>query len=301
MLVGNLPTNTLNLMRRRVTTTTIYPQGLGGVPHHDSVSLKDQPGNELVRTETGYDQLALVPSGLADLDTSMGNIRGNETTVTSYRNPGHQPLLGSGSISTHKYFVDTGDVQKTVDANGNGTTMGYDFGRLSATHKTLISSVTSAVITGRQLVTTTATDCSCGLTLRVTDPNGQSTYSQHDGLGRLVETAVPADTLIPIIGFLRDPNIPANRLNGGGVVGNGGQGPTSWTEYLDLGVVFPDSKQRLVAHSKDGTLDGRYVKTFLDGLGRTLQTRSVSAGMSVIFQRSGSFRWSGKINNWSAK
>jgi YD repeat-containing protein len=80
--------------------------------------------------------------------------------------------------------------------------------------------------------------------------------------------------LTPIAGFLRDPNIPASRLNSGSTVGNGGQGPTTWTEYLDLGVVFAPSMQRIVAHTKDGTADGRYVKTFLDGLGRIVQTRS---------------------------
>ena len=107
-----------------------------------------------------------------------------------------------------------------------------------------------------------------GLTLKVTDPNNQSTYTQYDNLGRLVETAGPGDTLTPIAGFLRDPS---SSLNGGSVVGNGGQGSTSWVEYLSLGVI---NQQRTVTHAKDGTSDGRYVKTFVDGLGRTIQTRT---------------------------
>jgi len=104
--------------------------------------------------------------------------------------------------------------------------------------------------------------------LRVTDPNNQSVYTQYDNLGRVVETAGPGDTLTPLAGFTRDPNAP---LNGGSVVGNNGQGPTSWIEYLSLGII---NQQRRVTHAKDGTSDGRYVKTFLDGLGRTVQTRS---------------------------
>jgi len=228
----------------------------------ETVKFKDPSRAILTRTEYIYDEFPLTGSGAPNLDTSIGVRRGNLTTVTQYKDAQN----GGGPVSSHKHYFDTGDLQQTNDPNGNPTTMSYDFGLCSLSHQTLTNTIRNAK---NHLVTTVA-DCNTGLTLRVTDPNNQSVYTQYDTLGRVVETAGPGDTLTPIAGFTRDPNIPPGML-AGTILGNGGQGPATWIEYLSLGVI---NQQRNVAHAKDGSALGRYVKTFLDGLGRNIQTRS---------------------------
>jgi YD repeat-containing protein len=211
-----------------------------------------------------YDRFPLVASGAPNLDTTIGSVRGNVSTVTSYGDA----ASATGPVSSETHYFDTGDVQQAKDPNHNATSMGYDFGVCSVGHTMLTSTVTNAK--GHQTIT--VSDCFTGAPLRVTDPNNQSVYTQYDNLGRVVETAGPGDTLTPLAGFTRDPSAP---LNGGSVVGNNGQGPTTWNEYFRFGLeVFNINQQRTVAHAKDGSADGRYVKTFLDGLGRPTQTRS---------------------------
>lgn len=240
-------------------------------PQHSGIALK--------RTDYTYDQGTLATSGAPPsvLDTSVSSARGNVTTVTSYRNA----VDGSGGVSATNTYFDTGQIKESRDANTNPTTMEYDFGLCSPAH----SVITSRVRNAKSHTITTVSDCWSGLTLRVTDPNNQSTYSQYDHLGRLVEVAGPGDpltTLPPVLAgsappegelrYLRDPAIPNDRVKNGTLVGNNGNGPTSWIDYLDLGNVNP-LRQRVVTHTKDGTQNGLYVKTFTDGLGRTRQTR----------------------------
>jgi YD repeat-containing protein len=236
-----------------------------------TVKITDPVRGLLSRTDSAYDEFNLAQSFAANLVTDptvIGSARGNPTTLTSYR----QPASSGGPIASHNNYFDTGDVQRKIDANGNIASTSYDFGICSPYHQTLTSTVSAPPVTVNgstiNLVTATTIDCNTGLTLRVTDPNNQSTYSQYDNFGRLVETAGPGDALTPISGFTRDATAP---LNGGSAVGNNGQGPTTWIEYLSLGAI---NQQRTVTHAKDGTIDGHYVKAFIDGLGRTIQTRS---------------------------
>lgn len=225
-----------------------------------SVILKDSAGTALSRTESFYDEFPLTASGAANLDTSIGVRRGNVTTVKQYKDA----QAGTEPVSSSKRYYDTGDIQQINDANGNPATTILDFGLCSPTRQTLTNTVRNA----KNHQVTTLTDCNTGLALRVTDPNNQSIFTQYDNLGRVAETAGPGDTLTPIPGFIRATTAP---LNSGTVVGNNGQGPTTWFEYLSLGVV---NQQRTIAHTKDGTPNGHYVKTFTDGLGRNIQTRT---------------------------
>jgi YD repeat-containing protein len=225
-----------------------------------SQTLTDPARGILSRIDYAYDEFGLNPSGSPNLDTTVGSARGNVTTVTTYR----QPATLTGAASSHKNYFDSGDIRQSIDANGNVTSMTYDFVPCSATHTLSTSSVANAK--GHQI--TTVTDCFSNQPVRVIDPNNNSVFTQYDTLGRIVETAATGDTLTPIPGFIRHPSAP---LNGGFAIGNNGQGPTSWTEYLSLGVI---NQQRTVVHAKDGTANGRYAKTFTDGLGRTIQTRS---------------------------
>jgi YD repeat-containing protein len=113
---------------------------------------------------------------------------------------------------------------------------------------------------------TTVSDCYTGATLSVRDPNNQVVCSQYDDLGRVVETAAPGDTLSslprvtgglitaygaytwPPTHFVRDTGNCTT--NAGTTIGDNGAGPTTWTEYLSLGVL---NAQRTVVHERDGT------------------------------------------------
>ncbi|HSS20409.1 MAG TPA: DUF6443 domain-containing protein [Pyrinomonadaceae bacterium] len=259
-----------------------------------STVLKDADEVVLSRTEYEYDeyspQFPLTASGALNLDTSLGVRRGNETTVRQFKDAANS----LGPIVSRKTYFDTGDVSAVYDPNQNPPAqMNYDFSLCSASHLTLLNSARNP----KDHLVTNVSDCNTGLVLRATDPNNQSTYTQYDEFGRVVEVAVPGDTLTrlpavvpqstPTLGsphYVKDPNIPFNRTNGGTVVGSGGQGPTTWIEYLELGVI---GKQRRIDHTKDGTVNGRYLKTFTDGLGRTIQTRSevdpsVSSGNAEV-------------------
>src|SRR6266516_735896 len=252
-----------NLLARTITTyfhnthSNYLNRNLLRLP--ETVRFKDSTGATLSRTEYNYDEFPLAASGAQNLDP-IGVRRGTETTITQYKDAQN----GGGPISSHKQYFDTGDVQQTTDPKGNPKTMTYDFGLCLPSHQMLTSTIRNAK---NHLVTTVA-DCNTGLTLRATDPNNQSAYTQYDTLGRVVETAGPGDTLTPVPGFTRDPNAP---LNGGSAVGNNGQGPTTWFEYLSLGII---DQPRVLAHTKDGTTNGSYAKALIDGLGRTIQTRS---------------------------
>lgn len=237
------------------------------------VRVKDGAGLVLARTDYAYDQFGYLASGATNLDTSIGVRRGDETSVTKYKDP----QIGGGAVTTQQRFYDTGDVQQKIDGRNNATTFEYDFAPCGSTHLTLFDRVRNI----KNHTTTTIKDCFTGAVLRTTDPNGASSYNQYDDQGRLVETAVPGDKLsslsvavfgsTPVPGapaYVRDSSAP---LSGSPSVGSGGNGPTTWTEYFSTGVI---NQQRMVEHTKDGSPDGRYTKTFVDGLARMIQTRA---------------------------
>jgi YD repeat-containing protein len=109
-------------------------------------------------------------------------------------------------------------------------------------------------------------DCFTGAVLSVTDPNGAKTCTQYDNLGRLIETAGPGDSLSAPPGGVRDGACPST---GNGQVGSGGNGPTTWVEYL---FSPPHSPVNTISHIKDGKANGHYIKKFVDGIGRPIQT-----------------------------
>lgn len=223
------------------------------------------PGGPVTRTEHGYDESALAPSGSLRLE-ARGAERGNATSMTLYKDA----KLATGPIVTRATFFDTGDAHEQIDPRGGHTTFAPDF-HLCSQSSTWTTQNTNAL--GH--VSTALIDCSSQLPLANTDPNGQTHYSQYDSFGRLVETAGPGDLLTALpaggaTGYLRAAGAPTTP---GSVPGANGNGPTTWTEYLALGVV---NSQRKVVHSKDGTADGHYTKSFMDGLDRTVQTRTES-------------------------
>jgi YD repeat-containing protein len=210
-----------------------------------------------------YDEVPAASSGrpasVLDSTRTLSTPRGNVTSTT-------QRVSATKSISTRSRYFDHGALQSTTDPNGRTTTYAPDFRLCSAT-QTLTSTITNAL--GH--VTKSVTDCWSDLTLTATDANGQSIYTQYDHLARPVEVAQPGDVLtaLPRTGaqaFTRDPGAPT-----GAGSAPGQAKVTTWTEYLGLGVV---GQQRTVEHTRDGSPNGLYKKTFTDGLDRVLQTRT---------------------------
>lgn len=220
-----------------------------------SVSLVDPVRGVLTRTDTAYDQFPVTASGAVNR-VEVGGARGNPTTVTSYG----EPQTAGAPVSITTRYYDTGDLREVRDGRGNPVTTTPDF-RLCSQTPRLTAVVTNAL--GHPV--TTVTDCATGVALAVRDANGQVTCSKYDLLGRLLESAGPGD-----------------RLTAGGVTSPtdcpaGATGPTERYEYFRLGVsgeAATIEQQRTVARGKDGSADGLYRKTFLDGLGRTVQVRA---------------------------
>ncbi|HYC62584.1 MAG TPA: LamG-like jellyroll fold domain-containing protein [Thermoanaerobaculia bacterium] len=220
----------------------------------------------LAETSIAFDQFAVVPSGRpsSSLDPNLGRAagtpRGNATRTT-------QRVSAGKFISSEIRYFDTGDVQSSTDAMRRTMTSLQDFSLCSSSTPRWTTTTTNAL--GH--VASITVDCSSGLTLKTTDANGESSFSQYDHLGRFVETAGPGDqlTALPQSGaqaFTRAPDAPT-----GAGTKPGDARAAGWREYLDFGIL---GRQRTVIHDRDGSPDGYYVKSFMDGLGRTVQTRS---------------------------
>jgi YD repeat-containing protein len=207
----------------------------------------------------------------------VNNQRGNVTKTTSYLTPSS----AGGPVSSNFVYLDNGALQKTQDPNGKwaSTLTAFDFTDCSAAHTRLTTTSQDAL--GHTV--TSVHDCSSLKELSVTDPNGQKTCTQYDGLGRAVEAAAPGDTLSSLpqqafgaaasaSSYVRDAGCAANSS---ATVGAGGIGPTTWYEYYPFGIGGVTYNQaRSVSHVKDGTAAGKYEKTFVDGLGRTIEACS---------------------------
>ena len=231
----------------------------------------------LSRNAFSYDQFALGASGQPGLDTTYTNAyRGDLTTTTRYTNA----AAGTGAVSSTSYYFDNGAVQKTQDPNDLGaglfttTLTAFNFGPCSS-NPTLTSTVQNAL---SQSVSTVA-DCYSGATLSALDANGNRACTQYDGLGRVVETAAPGDTLTtqaqctsagaPTSCFVTDT---ANCATSGTAIGDNGKGPTTWTLYYPFGIGGVTYDQaRTVTASRDGTTNGHQHVAFVDGLDRVVQ------------------------------
>lgn len=149
---------------------------------------------------------------------------------------------GSRFVEARSQWFRTGDVRARIDARGAQTTFDYDFSECAGD--------------GLRVATTTnakghrsesAVDCYTGLTRRETDANGASTWTAYDQFSRPVRMWGPGDSE---------------------------DSPTRWTEYFTFARTGAVVSQRVVDHAKDGTDDGLVTKTFFDGLGRLVQTRT---------------------------
>jgi YD repeat-containing protein len=161
-----------------------------------------------------------------------------------------------------------GSVQITNGGSGYSSTTG--------SHLTTAATVVNAL--GHAV--TSVHDCFSLKELSVVNENGQKSCIQYDGLGRVVETAAPGDTLssLPLqasgasasaTSYLRDPSCATNQSS---AVGAGGAGPTTWIAYHPFGLGGVTYNQvRTVSSARDGTSNGLVSTVFVDGLGRSIE------------------------------
>jgi RHS repeat-associated protein len=160
-----------------------------------------------------------------------------------------------------KYYDDGSLFQNTDPLGVIAQTLEVESKLCSPEQRTLRSVVRNPL--GHALET--VRDCWTGETLSIKDSNGNLTCTQYDSLGRVVETAAPGDRLSALAAGIRDPQCPTT---GGDQLGSGGRGPTTWVEYVSLGV---PGQQRVLTYQKNGTAQGLYSKAFLDGKSRAIQ------------------------------
>ena len=223
-----------------------------------TVEIFDGAGALLARTDSAYDQYdasgaegagAPVPAPGASHLEDPGPVRGNATTLTSYKDPSHV----QGPVSTKTTYFATGTVESTADPRGNRTTTSRSFADCSPGNPRVTTTATNAL--GHPV--TTVSDCYTGAVLSVTDANGARTCTQYDRIGRGVAVAGPGESLMSDASLVTDP-----------ACSGGTGGPGSWTEYPPLGA----PQIWTISHTKDGTGDGHQTRTFMDGLGRKIQT-----------------------------
>ncbi len=212
----------------------------------ESVVVRQGGGGAVARSRFAYDQFPLTATGAPNLE-DPGVVRGNVTTTTAYK----LPKVPSGDVIITQRYFDNGETRQATDARGGQTTSSHPAGDFADCAADPSDTLTTTNPLGH--ATTAVQDCWSGQTVTLTDPNGQVTRTAYDRLGRTTSVTGPGDTT-----------------------------PTKWFEYYLLrsndntgGVAVTSlTNQRTVVHTKDGSADGLYVKTFLDGLGRTAQTRS---------------------------
>jgi YD repeat-containing protein len=206
------------------------------------------PEGRLSRTDLAYDETALLPSAAPNRE-DPGSARGNLTSSTSYRDA----QAGAGGVTSRTAYFDTGDLRSTTDPNGHTTTVDRTFGLCSS--RPVMRTTTHGALPAH--VATADADCFTGAVLESTDPNGATTTHAYDVLGRRTSTRVPGDT--------SDSETVEYCLL------------ESTVNSSSCGTVSSLDSQRTVVRAKDGSSAGQYVKTFTDGLGRTVQTRAKAA------------------------
>jgi RHS repeat-associated protein len=192
-------------------------------------------GTKLSETLTYYDGASscTTPAGSATTVT-----KGHVTKVERWLNGGTNPISG---MEYNTY----GGVTCTRDPKGNTTTLAYDpTNTFPLTSTNALGHVTTTVYYG---VNGVASDTGLyGQAKSVTDPNGKTTTTTYDTLGRKLTTTTP-DGLIQTIAY-------------------------------NYGGAYTVSTQHVQSTTSGGGLSANLVsKTYFDGLGRTTKTEQPGA------------------------
>jgi RHS repeat-associated protein len=153
-----------------------------------SVQVKNGSGAQVALTTYGYDEAAypLQTSGITTQHTNPapGTPRGNQTSVNRWLNT-------TGTyLSSHRYFYDTGTIQRSIDPLNNTTTYVYGFAFAGA-YPTEVDLPTTHSPNSASHVTYTNYDFNSGVALSKTDENGRVTNFTYDLLSRPATDSYP--------------------------------------------------------------------------------------------------------------
>ncbi|HMM81521.1 MAG TPA: RHS repeat-associated core domain-containing protein [Pyrinomonadaceae bacterium] len=185
--------------------------------------------------------------------------RGNVTAVTSYANAGNQ----TGAVTTYAQYDILGNVVKTIDANGNATTINYadNFGSPDgeATTNTAPSQLNG--------------DSTFAFPTSTTNPMNWTSYAQYDYF-----TGKPVNTR-DINGVISKTiyNDPLDRATQSvSAVGTGLEAQTT--------VAYDDSNHKITTTKDLNTLNDNLLKTesFYDGFGRTTEFRKYESDGNYV-------------------
>ncbi len=186
------------------------------------------------REDRLYDETAVVDAPGAELDP-IATPRGNVTRIRTWFDDARF------ADATATYFA-TGDVQSETTSRGATVTYSTQFTPCTEGTRRLTVAINALGQEARSEL-----DCYTGSLLASTDENGKQTFATYDVFGRPLKTWSS---------------------------GHSEQSPTTWYEYFPFSTTGSVDSQRVVEHTRDGSPDGIVNKTFLDGLGRVVQTRS---------------------------
>jgi len=157
-------------------------------------TLSDGAGNVVASATTGYDETALISSGIStnlDPNPPAGLTRGNPTSMTQVvtvpADTCNSNMPASTTVTHRTNWFDTGQPAQMIDPLGNVTTNSYSSNFAGA----FITKSCNAL----NQCSTFDYDLSSGLRTSATDVNHQTTSYQYDIMGRLQQTTTPAQIL----------------------------------------------------------------------------------------------------------
>lgn len=229
--------------------------------------VRDGDGSVVARSEWTFDEDpedALIASGMsASRRIAVGSARGNPTTTRAF-------IDDATAVVTRAEFYDAGVAHRVAAPRGRGdldggytTTTEPDFRECGDSHTVRQTTVrrprpgsgSSAI---HEIVQ--STDCFTELVLRIEAVDDAVTCHRYDAHERLVESALPGDTLSAATGIV-DPSCAPPET--------GATGPTTTVRY-ELAAAGGHSDplaQRVITTAKNGDA-GMQSIVFIDGLGR---------------------------------
>ena len=153
-----------------------------------SETVTDGGGNTAASATYGYDESALVSSGITtqhDPNPPNGAARGNLTSVTHLVTAPSNACNSASttSITSTASWFDTGEVNQKTDALGHATTYSYS--------PTFAGAYVTQVCNALSQCVATNYDLNFGLKTRSTDLNNQVTTFAYDSLGRTTQIRAP--------------------------------------------------------------------------------------------------------------
>lgn len=141
-----------------------------------------QSGGAIAQTTFAYDESAKVrispqQSVNTQIGAPPGNAYGHATTKTRWLN------AGGASPSSSTYWLNTGEVDHTVDPNGNPTYFVYS--------STFAGAYLTQLTNAKGQSTSYGYDFNSGAKTSVTDPNSQTTTYSYDAMSRIVSASYP--------------------------------------------------------------------------------------------------------------